>query len=48
MDSTSDIAKVAALLGDPARAAMLWTLIDGRARPAGAAKQRPTSQDSLP
>jgi DNA-binding transcriptional ArsR family regulator len=35
MDSASDIAKVAALLGDPARAAMLWTLIDGRARPAG-------------
>lgn len=35
MDSASDIAKIAALLGDPARAAMLWTLIDGRARPAG-------------
>ncbi|MGH8809691.1 MAG: ArsR/SmtB family transcription factor [Noviherbaspirillum sp.] len=35
MDSASDIAKVAALLGDPARAAMLWLLIDGCARPAG-------------
>lgn len=35
MESVADIAKVAALLGDPARAAMLWQLIDGRARPAG-------------
>lgn len=35
MESAHDIAKVAALLGDPARAAMLWLLIDGRARPAG-------------
>lgn len=35
MESAVQIAKVAALLGDPARAAMLWLLIDGRARPAG-------------
>jgi DNA-binding transcriptional ArsR family regulator len=35
MESASHIARVAALLGDPARAAMLWLLIDGRARPAG-------------
>lgn len=35
MDSATDIARIAALLGDPARAAMLWMLIDGRARPAG-------------
>jgi DNA-binding transcriptional ArsR family regulator len=35
MDSATGIARIAALLGDPARAAMLWTLIDGRARPAG-------------
>lgn len=35
MESATDIATVAALLGDPARAAMLWLLIDGRARPAG-------------
>ncbi|HYD59898.1 MAG TPA: helix-turn-helix transcriptional regulator [Noviherbaspirillum sp.] len=35
MESAADIARVAALLGDPARAAMLWLLIDGRARPAG-------------
>lgn len=35
MESATHIARVAALLGDPARAAMLWLLIDGRARPAG-------------
>ncbi|WP_151632079.1 ArsR/SmtB family transcription factor [Noviherbaspirillum aerium] len=35
MESAVQIARVAALLGDPARAAMLWLLIDGRARPAG-------------
>ncbi|WP_194722878.1 ArsR/SmtB family transcription factor [Noviherbaspirillum malthae] len=35
MESALQIARMAALLGDPARAAMLWLLIDGRARPAG-------------
>jgi DNA-binding transcriptional ArsR family regulator len=35
MESATHIAAVAALLGDPARATILWTLIDGRARPAG-------------
>jgi len=35
MESASQIAQAAALLGDQARAAMLWLLIDGRARPAG-------------
>lgn len=35
MESAAQIAKVASLLGDPARAAMLWHLIDGRAYPAG-------------
>ena len=35
MESATHIARTAALLGDPARAAMLWLLIDGRARPAG-------------
>jgi len=35
MESATQIARIAALLGDPARAAMLWQLIDGRARPAG-------------
>ncbi|HJV80906.1 helix-turn-helix transcriptional regulator [Noviherbaspirillum sp.] len=35
MESAMRIAKMAALLGDPARAAMLWSLMDGRARPAG-------------
>jgi DNA-binding transcriptional ArsR family regulator len=34
-DLVPNIARIAALLGDPARAAMLWLLIDGRARPAG-------------
>ena len=35
MEFSANIARVAALLGEPARAAMLWLLIDGRARPAG-------------
>jgi len=35
MNDTPAIAPVAALLADPARAAMLWTLIDGTVRPAG-------------
>ena len=35
MESAVHIAQMAALLGEPARAAMLWLLIDGRARPAG-------------
>ena len=30
-----DIARIAGLLADPARAKMLWSLIDGTARPAG-------------
>lgn len=29
------LAPLGALIGDPARAAMLWTLMDGRAKPAG-------------
>ena len=35
MDAVLDIPRVATLLADPARAAMLWTLIDGTSRPAG-------------
>ncbi|HZS04081.1 MAG TPA: helix-turn-helix transcriptional regulator [Blastocatellia bacterium] len=35
MDVTTDIASVAALVGEPARAVMLWSLVDGQARPAG-------------
>src|SRR4051812_33119899 len=35
MESVPDIATVASVLGDPVRAAMLWLLIDGGARPAG-------------
>lgn len=35
MDDESHIAQVAALLADPARAKILWTLIDGTMRPAG-------------
>ena len=31
----NDIARIAGLLADPARAKMLWSLIDGSARPAG-------------
>ncbi len=35
MDDASNIPRIATLLADPARAAMLWTLIDGTSRPAG-------------
>ena len=35
MDDGLDIPRVASLLADPARAAMLWALIDGTSRPAG-------------
>ncbi|MFZ6744009.1 ArsR/SmtB family transcription factor [Undibacterium sp. JH2W] len=35
MDDAQNIPRIAALLADPARAAMLWTLIDGTTRPAG-------------
>lgn len=35
MDDGLDIPRVASLLADPARAAILWTLIDGTTRPAG-------------
>jgi DNA-binding transcriptional ArsR family regulator len=35
MDVTTDIAAVAVLVGEPARAVMLWSLVDGQARPAG-------------
>jgi len=35
MDAALDIPRIAALLADPARAAMLWILIDGTTRPAG-------------
>lgn len=35
MDDTPGIDRIAALLADPARVRMLWTLIDGTARPAG-------------
>ncbi|MFZ6656927.1 ArsR/SmtB family transcription factor [Undibacterium sp. TJN19] len=35
MDALLDIPRIANLLADPARAAMLWTLIDGTTRPAG-------------
>src|SRR5690349_17520218 len=34
MDDTPDIAQIGALLADPARARMLWALIDGTTRPA--------------
>ena len=30
-----DIARIAGLLAEPARAKMVWSLIDGTARPAG-------------
>ena len=36
MDDTPAIATIATLLADPARAAIVWTLIDGTTRPAGA------------
>lgn len=35
MKETPNIARVAQLLADPARAQMLWTLMDGTMRPAG-------------
>lgn len=35
MDIAPDLPRIAQLLADPARAAMLWTLIDGTSRPAG-------------
>lgn len=35
MNADTHIPRVAHLLADPARAAMLWTLIDGTTRPAG-------------
>ena len=47
MDDALDIPRIAALLADPARAMMLWTLMDGTLRPAGelafAAKVSPQS-----
>jgi DNA-binding transcriptional ArsR family regulator len=35
MDVSSEIGGVATLIGEPARAVMLWSLLDGEARPAG-------------
>src|SRR5688500_4474428 len=35
MDDAPDIPRIAQLLADPARARMLWMLIDGTTRPAG-------------
>jgi DNA-binding transcriptional ArsR family regulator len=35
MDEAPDIPRIASLLADPARARILWTLIDGTTRPAG-------------
>src|SRR4051812_4245587 len=35
MDDTPDLPRIARLLADPARAAMVWALIDGTTRPAG-------------
>ncbi len=35
MDDDPDIPRLASLLADPARARILWTLIDGTTRPAG-------------
>jgi len=35
MNEGADIPRIANLLGDPARAKILWTLIDGTTRPAG-------------
>jgi len=34
MNVTDDLAKVAMLIGEPARAVMLWNLLDGESRPA--------------
>jgi DNA-binding transcriptional ArsR family regulator len=35
MDVETELSNVAFLLGEPARALMLWSLLDGQARPAG-------------
>ena len=35
MDDTTEIPRIAGLIADPARARILWTLIDGTTRPAG-------------
>src|SRR5207237_2983843 len=35
MNEAADLTRIAHLLADPARASMLWTLIDGTTRPAG-------------
>ncbi len=35
MDDAPDLPRIAALLADPARAKILWSLIDGTTRPAG-------------
>lgn len=35
MDDEPDVPRIASLLADPARARILWTLIDGTSRPAG-------------
>ncbi|MEJ8825860.1 helix-turn-helix transcriptional regulator [Variovorax humicola] len=35
MNDAPEIPRIAALLADPARASMVWTLIDGTTRPAG-------------
>jgi len=35
MDDVPQVPRIAALIADPARAKMLWTLIDGTTRPAG-------------
>src|SRR5215216_617489 len=35
MEDAPEIPRIAGLLADPARARMLWTLIDGTTRPAG-------------
>jgi DNA-binding transcriptional ArsR family regulator len=35
MHDASEIARIADLIADPARARILWTLIDGTTRPAG-------------
>ena len=35
MHDDPDISRIANLLADPARARILWTLIDGTTRPAG-------------
>ncbi|HKX32556.1 MAG TPA: helix-turn-helix transcriptional regulator [Blastocatellia bacterium] len=35
MDVIEDLAQVAQLIGEPVRAVMLWSLLDGQSRPAG-------------